>query len=207
MIPSRHTAFHTWFISGFTRRGLKKHFHSVTVHGGFVEQGKPLLIIGNHFSWWDGFFIYYLNDRYFHRKFHVMMLEDQLRKNPILNKVGAFSIRKNSRSVVESLHYGRTVLEEGSQNLLLFFPQGEIQSLYKQPVVFQKGLERVMKGLEDTVSIWFVANLTDYFSHKKPELHIYMDAYTRKGPFDIKTLEADYNHFLTESKSKQLPQQ
>lgn len=205
MIPSRHTRLHNWLISRFTRRGFRKHFDRVIVHGGFVEEGKSILVTANHFSWWDGFFIFYLNEKLFHRRFHVMMLEEQLRSNMILNKVGAFSVQKNSRSVVESLQYARNILSAGPQNLLLFYPQGEIQSLYASPLSFEKGLEKVVTGQEDQVAIWMVACLVDYFSHKKPELHLYLKPYTCKGGFRIRDYEEAYNRFLSESKNQQQP--
>lgn len=205
MIPAQHTRFHAWFISRYTRRGLKKYFHSVHIHGKSEEQGKAILVVGNHFSWWDGFFIYYLNNLLFNRKFHVMMLEEQLRKNKILNKVGAFSVQKNSRSLLESLHYARSVLAEGSQNLLLYYPQGEIESLYTEEFRFEKGLERVVKGLEADVTIYMVAVLVDYFSNKKPELHISLQEFPSPETFQISELQDAYNSFIREAKSKQYP--
>lgn len=205
MILPRHTTFHTRFISWYTRVKIKRHFSRVVIHGDFVDDGKAMLVVGNHFSWWDGFFVYYLNDRLFHRRFHVMMLEEQLKKNMLLNKVGAFSVQKNSRSLVESLGVARDILTSGQQNLLLYYPQGEIETMHKDQLVFQRGLEKVVQGNESRISIWMLVVLTDYFSEQKPELHLYLREYCLNGPFDIKALEAAFNAFLTDSKRQQKP--
>ena len=111
MIPARHTRFHTCFFRWYTEIRLKRNFSRIIVHHPIPDiTSKPLLIIGNHYSWWDGFFILWLNNRFWHKKFHVMMLEEQLRQNMILNKTGAFSIRRGSRDALESLKYANGIL-------------------------------------------------------------------------------------------------
>ncbi len=72
------------------------------------------------------------------------MLEEQLRKHMYLNKAGGFSVRKGSRSIVESLGYTAELLND-KNNLVLMFPQGRIESMHKQDFVFEKGIEYVLK--------------------------------------------------------------
>jgi 1-acyl-sn-glycerol-3-phosphate acyltransferase len=206
MIPARHTWFHVRFFRLYTQRKIRKHFSSVTVHGEIPDVAdKPLLVIGNHFSWWDGFFILWLNTRYLHKKFHVMMLEDQLRKNMILNKTGAFSIHPGGRNALESLAYANTILKKGClvegsekyrQPLVLMYPQGKIHSMHEQSVRFEKGIERIASGLEGKIHILLVAALTDYFSDQKPQLHFYTQVYPFDQPLDTDDLEVSYNRFL-----------
>ena len=82
---------------------LHRHFREIRYRGQFQDRGKAILLIANHFTWWDGFIQGVLNQNRFQRNFYVMMLEEQLRKFPILRTTGAFSIRKHSRSMLESL--------------------------------------------------------------------------------------------------------
>jgi 1-acyl-sn-glycerol-3-phosphate acyltransferase len=202
MIPARHTWFHVRFFRFYADFRIRKNFSSVTVHNDVPEvHEKPLVVIANHFSWWDGFFILWLNHRYFRKLFHVMMLEDQLQGNMILNKTGAFSIKKSSRDMVESLNYARGILERPTQMspLLLMYPQGEIQSMHTRPLKFEKGLEHITRGLENKINILMVAVLVDYFSDQKPQLHFYLELYPFIKQLDMKAVEDAYNLFFSDS--------
>ncbi len=222
MIPARHTWFHVRFFRFYADFRIRKNFSSVTVHNDVPEvHEKPLVVIANHFSWWDGFFILWLNHRFFRKLFHVMMLEDQLQGNMILNKTGAFSIKKSSRDMVESLNYARGILEGRTRGqkgrtrgqkgrtrgssptqmspLLLMFPQGEIQSMHTRPLKFKKGLEHITRGLENKINILMVAVLVDYFSDQKPQLHFYLELYPFIKQLDMKAVEDAYNLFFSDS--------
>jgi len=214
MIPARHTWFHLRFFRLYTRRRIRCNFSKVIVHGTVPDvSGKPLLVIGNHFSWWDGFFILWLNRRYFYKKCHVMMLEDQLRKNMILNKTGAFSIQPGGRTALESLAYANSILREGCQTdgtvkyrqpLVLMYPQGKIQSMHNREVKFEKGIERIAAGLENRIHVLLVAALTDYFSDQKPQLHFYMEEYPFEQPLETEHLAETYDRFLRECTDHQI---
>jgi hypothetical protein len=237
MIPAKHTWFHIRFFRWYTNYRIRRNFSLVDIHEQVPDlSDKPLLIIANHFSWWDGFFILWLNNRFFKNQFHVMMLEDQLRENMILNKIGAFSIKKNSRDMVESLNYARGILSQEDEDfktlrledlktgrrgdektkrrgdgkrsqgvpLLLMYPQGEIQSMHKKELKFEKGIEHVTRGLEGKINILMVAVLIDYFSEQKPQLHFYLQLYPFQNPLSLKHLEISYNQFLLSSSNHQI---
>ena len=199
MIRARHTWFHTRFFKWYTRIRLRSNFSGITVHGEVPASGSSILVVSNHFSWWDGFFILWLNDKHLKRKFHVMMLEEQLRNNMILNKTGAFSIRKGSRDLVESLTYAGRILKD-SDNLLLMYPQGEIQSMHTPYLHFEPGIERIVRGSEGQVTLLMVCVLTDYFSNAKPELNLFLEEYPLKGPLNLGDLELRFNQLLKGSK-------
>lgn len=194
MIKANRTYFGVRFFDLYTKIQLKRYFRKVSVNGDFEDNGKPVLVIANHFSWWDGFIQLWLNKKVFKRKFHVIMLEEQLRKFMILNKAGAFSIKKNSRDIVESLAYTTDLLKQ-NENMLLIFPQGEIQTLYTHDFVFEKGVEYILKKLDGEVQVVFNVNLIDYFSFKKPSLNIYFRHYILADKIDIKTIQQDFTYF------------
>ncbi len=112
IIKSRHRLFFTWFFRIYSIQMIRWHFRKVTINGEFQDRGLPVMLIGNHFSWWDGFIANFLNIKVFHRKFHVMMLEEQLNSRRFLNKAGAYSIKKGSRSVIESMQYTVELAEQ-----------------------------------------------------------------------------------------------
>lgn len=176
---------------------IKINFQQVTISHDFREKGLPILMISNHFSWWDGFWVVYLNLKLLHRKFFFfMMLEEELRKHMFLNKSGGFSVRKGSRSIVESLNYTAELLND-KNNLVLMFPQGRIESMHKQDIIFEKGIEFVLKKTGTRPQIIFLVNLVDYFSNQKPRLYMYLKEYSGTD-FSTEMLQKEFNLFYSE---------
>jgi 1-acyl-sn-glycerol-3-phosphate acyltransferase len=190
-----HFFYYTYFKLYYAKWKIKRNFHNVIFSGDFHEKNLPLLLIANHVSWWDGIWAMYLNLNYFNRKFHFMMLEEQLKKNPVCNYVGGYSIKKGSRSMVESMQYTAELLAD-KKNMVLIFPQGEIQSLYNQSILFEKGLEHIVKKIRGNVQIIFMAGLVDYFSNPKPDLYIYFKEYLLTDT-ELQQIQHDYNAFYT----------
>lgn len=207
MIKARHTAFHTWFFNWYTRYLLRKNFHEVNIvppqQAENAKENDPVLLIGNHFSWWDGFIALYLNQVIYSKKFHVMMLEDELRARPFLAKTGAFSINKGSRTALESIAYAKNLLQD-DQNLLVMYPQGKFYSIYDQNFIFEKGINRLLTPTPTRVSICFYAGLVEYFSNKKPSLFLY---HQRVDPIDVpdheklaKRYQDFYHHVINQGR-------
>ena len=130
------------------------------------------------------------------------MLEDQLRKYWFFNHTGGFSVNKKSMSIRDTIQYTRELLSD-NKNMVLMFPQGEIQSMHRQNFVFEKGIERILLDLDNPVEIVFLATLVDYFSDPKPGIHMYLTNYNRPES-DSKSLQHRYNEFFQECIAKQL---
>jgi len=182
------------FLQVYSLWKIKRNFHKVFISGKYHEKGKPVLLISNHISWWDGFWVVYLNIKFFHRIFYFMMLEEQLRKNIFLNRAGGYSVKKGSRSIIESLDYTSELLGE-KKNLVLMFPQGKIESVHNQMITFERGIEHVLKKVKGKVQILFLVNLIDYFSNQKPGLYMYLREY-EGSDFTTETLQNEFNGFL-----------
>lgn len=202
MIKANHTWLGTTFFRLYSRYRLRRNFLNIQFCGDFNDTGKSVLILGNHFSWWDGFIQNHLNNSVIQRKFHVMMLEEQLRRNMILNRTGAFSVKKSSRDIVESLHYCVELLKN-PDNMVLIFPQGEIQTMHTRNFVFERGVEYILRQPQINIDLIFNVNLIDYFSKSKPSLNIYYKNYALKSPADITQIERDYNDYVRECIEKQ----
>ncbi len=192
MLKARHHFLIYPFFQLYTVYLLKRKFHAIHIVGEFIDQGKPVLLIANHVSWWDGFWAMYLKLKILKRRFYFMMREDQLLKFRFFNYTGAFSVNKNSREMVESLQYASAVLDD-NRNMLLIYPQGKIHSLYDADVVFEQGIERILHGKENKIHVVFSANLVDYFSQPKPSLFMYVDTYN--GAFSLPELQSAYRAF------------
>jgi 1-acyl-sn-glycerol-3-phosphate acyltransferase len=132
-----------------------------------------------------------------------MMLEEQLDTRMFLNKAGAFSIKRGSRSVVESLQYASALLHE-PENMVAVYPQGTISSIHRRPVRFEKGVERIITGASDMLMILFYVALPDWYSEKKPGLKVRVIEYAAKDR-TASDLEENYNMFLEECIARQIP--
>ncbi|MCD8173155.1 MAG: 1-acyl-sn-glycerol-3-phosphate acyltransferase [Alistipes sp.] len=197
MIEARHTLSGKWLADFCSGPYMDSHFRQVNVIGKDDPGPYPLLMFANHFSRWDGFIQYRLNKQAYGRKLYVMMLEEQLRKHMVMNRCGCFSIRKNSRTMIDSMRYASGLMGN-PENMVLVFPQGEILSLYKTPVCFHSGTRYVMKFIGNEHRIVFNVNLIDYGPCKKPSLNIYHKTINPSSFTSMPELEDAYNLFYNE---------
>lgn len=198
ILEATHNPFLYGFFKLYTRVRLKVAFRNIFIEGEVADKGLPVLVIANHFSWWDGFWIMHMNRKVFRRKFYYMMLEEELRKNIFLNHIGGYSVKRGSRSIIESLQY-TTRLLKNKENLVLLFPQGKIESTHVTEFVFEKGIRRVVAEVNGIAQILFVVNLVEYYSRAKPSLYMYIMEYS--GGNDP---EAAFNEFFDLTLKKHL---
>jgi 1-acyl-sn-glycerol-3-phosphate acyltransferase len=201
ILKAKHNFLLYNFFSSYAKWKIKWNFEDVNIIGNIVKSNLPVLLLSNHTSWWDGFWAMYLNMKVFQRKFHFMMLEEELRRLWFFNHTGGFSIRKRSKSVIETLNYTEELLRDNN-NLVLVFPHGKIHSMHQQNFQFERGIERAIRNLTGKIQIIFMASLVDYHSKPKPSLYIYIDD-TGDGDFTIGNLEDRYNAFYRQSVEKQ----
>ncbi len=194
ILKARHHFIIHPFFKAYTLWKMSRHFSRVELTNSLPISDKPVLLLSNHTSWWDGFWVMWVNLKVLRRKFHFMMLEDQLRKHWFFNHTGGFSVSKNHRSLLETLAYTRELLSD-PQHMVLMFPQGSIQSVHEHEIRFQKGVERILADRFDKVQVVFQVNLTDYFSQEKPSLWIGLQEY-RGESFRLNDINAAYQAFF-----------
>lgn len=194
MITARHAQWFQWLFERYLSFMFRLHFRSIEIVGEVEDKGLPILVIANHISWWDGFWILHLNKKKFKRRLFVMMLEDQLEKNRFLRKIGAFSIKKNSKTAKRSLYYAAEKLTD-PRNMVLLFPQGEIRSQHTYPMVFDHGWARVILNSHAHFQPLMVAHVLDYFSSPKPLLRQYIYSPEQTSGFTCSELQQEYNSF------------
>jgi 1-acyl-sn-glycerol-3-phosphate acyltransferase len=196
MIKAKHHIVIYPMFKLLTRFFMKRRFKSVQIYGDFLDNGNPVLVLSNHISWWDGFWMMHLNLSTIKRKFHFMMLEKQLRKNWYFRYSGGYSIKKQSRSVLESMHYTCDLLKQ-TGNMVFIFPQGQIHSMHQHNVHFEKGVSRIIEACPPETQILFSVNLLDFFSDPKPQLTMYIKTFRAKN-FINHPVELAYNQFYGE---------
>lgn len=201
IIRARHHPFMDPFFRRYSKRKTLKHFHKVTFLGEVKDNGLPILLIANHMSWWDGLWLNYTNACLFRRKFNFMMLEKQLRRHWYFQYIGGFSVKKGSRTVIDTLNHAAELLGN-HDNMVLMFPQGEIQSMYNSQFRFENGIAKILTRVKNPIQVIFVANMVDYLSRPKPGLYVYLHEYWGEDR-DTEALEKAYNTFYSDCINRQ----
>lgn len=193
MIKANYDPVSLWFFSSWFRVLQKIHFRKISVISGAVfPEDQSVLLLQNHFSYYDGYWSMYLCHKVFRRRFHVMMLEEQMAKRMFLTRCGVFSVRKNSRDLIESLNYAAELLQN-PRNVVTIYPSGEIISHHVQNFTFQQGFSRLTSNKKNQTAIAFAVVLVDHFSLARPEIRIYIENYT--GERTAKAIETGYHSF------------
>lgn len=203
MIRASHHSILFPFFRNYVLWKMKRSLAHTEIISNVQDKGKAVLWIANHMSWWDGIWVLSLNGKTFRRKFHFMMLEEQLQKNWFFQFTGGFSIKKGTRSILQSLNYAAELLQN-PQNMVLMFPQGEIQSMHQHQFYFEKGVEKILQKTPPEVQVIFQANFVDYLSQSKPTLFQYLTEY--KGGTSHYEMEQAYNRFYRECLTAQSAQ-
>lgn len=150
-----------------------KTFHEIPFNNIEIDKNRSVLLIGNHFSFWDGLILYCVNDKLLKKKLHVMILEETARKERFLKYVGAFSVKKDSKSIVQSLDYAAELLDDPT-NLVLMFPQGKLYANFVTNIHFEKGIMRIIEKAAGNFQLIFASTFIQYFKHKKPTATVYL---------------------------------
>jgi 1-acyl-sn-glycerol-3-phosphate acyltransferase len=195
MIQPDHTRWARFIFNPYLNRLLRNnfsHFYLVNEPPA-VDDGHGLIVTPNHFSWWDGFFIDYVLRRYSARRLHIMMLENQLRRYRFFRKLGAYSVDpKDRESITESLRFTAQILNNPG-NLVVYYPQGEIQPYDKRPLQVKTGLRRVLQLTTIPVAVVPTAFKIQYAHERRPCIIAHF-----ADPLRGETIAEDFSGFDTE---------
>lgn len=191
-------SFFSWLISRLIRRDFQKFdFNTVS-----FEQNRAILILSNHLSWWDGFWIFQINRIHFKKRFHVMITEENYQKVWFLKYLGCFSVKKNSRSVIQTLEYAGRLLDD-PQNLVLIFPQGKLYSGHTDQIQFQKGLMSMINISSKKFQYIFSAIFVDYLEHRKASVTCYLEGWEGAEFTSLQLIKSAYNKHYEASRQQQ----
>jgi len=187
MIRNQKHFFYRWILHHYTRWIVSRHFHEILFNTIEVDPDKSVLLIANHFSFWDSLILYIINQKLLKKQFHVMVREDTTLHLKYLKYGGAFSVRKRSRDVIESLDYAAELLND-PQNLVLIFPQGKLYSNFVNEINFEKGMMKIIEKSRGKFQLVFATTFIQYFKHKKQSVTVYLknEAYAGKSFDEIK---------------------
>lgn len=188
MIQAQHRFWADFIFQPYLTWLFKRHFHRIQLLGTLPEVPShlPLLLLPNHSTWWDGFFVYLLNKQIFQRTTYLMMLEEQLSKYRFFAKIGAYSIEpKHRQGIVESLEYTVGLLNQGTP-LISIFPQGQLLPWHTRPLDYKRGVEWILREYGKPVAVLPLAIRTEFLGEKRPE------AFFLFG--DVNSIDADTFH-------------
>jgi 1-acyl-sn-glycerol-3-phosphate acyltransferase len=117
-----------------------------------LPRDVPLLLCPNHVSWWDGFLVRRLQRSLrAGAPLRTVMLEHELRRNPLLRALGGLGLQPGSlASVRGAARRLAAYAEEHPTAVAVLFPQGTIWPTHRRPLGFLPGV-RLFRRLLDPV--------------------------------------------------------
>ena len=121
------------------------------------------------------------------------MLESELKKFPILRKVGCFGIEPgNPASIRRAFVQFRDLVAANPYRTLTYFPQGKISPLRQRPLGFQRGIE-ILSKITGRVQYVPIGLHIEPMNHERPTAFIYAGQ-----PIDSARTEVDHKTLETE---------
>jgi len=204
MITSkRHKLFYRLFLP-FMRWRLLRTFSALNLYNQIeVKPDHSILLLCNHFSWWDGFLAAYLGHFVFHKKLFTMMQEDHLKQRLWLRRLGSFSISRTSRDMLKSMQYAALQLDD-PESLVTVFPQGSLQSNHSTEIRIEKGISYLIKNIKGNCQIMYAAVLMDYFESFKPTAYFHLLDCGTNHDFNLQRLTKQVNDFHRQALENQV---
>ena len=131
-----------------------------------------------------------------------MITEENYNKAFFFKYLGAFGIRKKSKSVFAALGYCTELLQDPGK-LVVVFPQGKLYSGYVESVDFERGLEKIINSTNKSYQYLFVSMFVDYFEHRKPSVFCYLQKKNAGEMNNFREVEAEFNKHYQASLKRQ----
>ena len=188
-----------FFKCGVTIIGwlFKRRFNKIILRNIEIKPDHSYLLMCNHFSFLDGLLAYYLCDKALRKKegmkrLYIMSLKKQMEKNKWLRYCGSFSVDPGKRSIMESFEYATEILSKPG-NVLLFYPQGNLESSLVRYIQFQDGLKQIVPKVKGKCQLIWSSNLVEYFESTKPSLYYNLLDCGTNDEFDFEALKQQVN--------------
>lgn len=160
--------FFLWYI----RRHLRRHFHAVRLLNGppDIPLSQPVIVCLNHASWWDPLVGLHLSHALFpSRELYGPMDASQIRRFPILGKVGLFGIEPGTaRGARQLLNAAATIFSRPGAALWLT-PQGRFADVRERPLALARGLEILTKRHPEAIVLPLALEYT-FWNERLPEI-------------------------------------
>lgn len=187
-----------WFI--------RKRFNKMIINPIEIKANHSYILMCNHFGFLDGFFAYYLIFKMIDKQqklkgLYTMSVKKQMEKKPWLKYFGSFSVEPGSWSIKESLEYAAELLNTPG-NILLFYPQAELESQHIRHINFKDGIKEIINRINGNCQLIWSSNILEYFESLKPSTYFnVLDCGTNHN-FDFEKLKESVNNYHFKSMRK-----
>lgn len=158
------------FFRRIVRRYFRRHFRAVLAQGAahLADRRGPLIVYGNHSSWWDPMLIVLLGDLLMPERRHYAPIDARaLEKYPILRKLGIFPVEMASpRGAAQFLRHAEAILR--SNGVLWLTPQGRFADPREFPLAFKPGLAALALRLPEVPLLPLAVEYT-FWDERLPE--------------------------------------
>lgn len=203
MILQKRSDIAQYLFRKYVYYRMRKDFNVMRFNTIDIKPGHSVLLLCNHFSWWDGFWSDWIATKVMHHKFHIMMQHDHIEQRTWLRFMGGFSINRHSKDVVISLNYTAQLLNDPA-NMVTVFPQGELVSNHATEINIERGIAHIIKKIKGDCQIIYYSAFIDYFESFKPSVYFHLlDCGTNKD-FDFERLKQQINDHHKKSLAEQV---
>ncbi len=202
MHPPRQSKLIFGFFSWYIRWIIARNFRRFAIDPVQVDANRAILLLSNHFSWWDGFLLFELNRLVLRKRFYVLVSEENYQGNGFMKYLGAFSVKKKSKSMLQTFDYAGQLLNH-PENLVVVFPQGKLYSAHTEEVIFEKGLMNIINASSKNFQYLFVAFFVDYFQFKKPTVKAYLQTWEGAEFTSLQLIKSEFNKHFAQAKRNQ----
>jgi hypothetical protein len=173
-----------------------------------LKPNHSYILMCNHFSFWDGFWALWMCRQAFFKeggmkKLYIMSVKKQMEKNKFLKYIGSFSIDPGKRSITESFDYAAEILAEPG-NLLLFYPQGKLESAFIRYIKFDEGLYEIVPRIKGDCQLIWSSNIFEFYESFRPTIAGHMLDCGTNHTFDFEALKKKVNDFHLDCIKKQI---
>lgn len=199
-----------WGFRRYVRRFVRKNFNAVRVTGQekFAElPDAPVVCFINHPGWWDPMTGVLMTDLLFPgRRFAAPMDAEALKNYPILERLGFFSVERDTVSgAKEFLRTSRELLKN-FHTILWLTPAGKFHDI-RQPAPFMNGLSHLVDSEFSGTALPMAIEYT-FWNERSPELLVRfgtpVDCAHLSKDRDARTLELENALAMTQASLAEL---
>ena len=163
-----------WFFRVIVRLWFWVHFRAVRVSGVERLRGVtgPLIVFGNHSSWWDPMIAVLLGMRLLPGRSHFAPMDaSSLKKQWILQRIGIFPVELGSaRGGAQFLRTSLAIL--AARGVVWVTPQGRFADVRERPLGFKPGLAALAARVPGCTLIP-LATEYGFWNERRPEALAY----------------------------------
>jgi len=118
-----------------------------------------------------------------------------------LRRLGSFSIDPGKRSITESFDYAGEILSTPG-NLLLYYPQGELESIYIRHIKFDAGISEIIARTQGKCQLIWCSSFAQYFENFRTSVYTYMLDCGTNQHFDFEAIKQNINQHHLKSMAR-----